>query len=500
MNRPEIKKISLTAVQDLFAGNLLKMLADVHASLPGDVYVTGGTVRDLLLARKPSDIDLTVVRRARQWAGELARVTGGTFVELGREEDAARVVWQGLDVDFTSFREGAASIEQELEKRDLTINSMALPIHDLLRGEVNTTAGDLAVIDPLHGQVDLAAAKVRVNSSHSFTSDPLRMLRVFRFAAVLDFTIESSTLEQVRWQRHRIRNVATERISYELFLLMASDSPHTCLQLMAECGLLWTILPELRAGVGMDQPASHHLDVFSHCLETLHQMEQVLADPSWYFPNQKDIINQYLHEERRPVLLKWAALFHDIGKPVTYGINEDKGGRITFYNHDLKGADIFTSLAGRLHWSTRESRFVAELISQHMRPFFLVNNMRQDTLTFKACLRLVRTVGSHLPGLFLLAMTDALAGKGEGSPEEIETEVAALFDRLRQVEIQHVAPVRKSPPLITGKDLIDELGLTPGPVFRKILEQVEEAHMAHTISSREQALQIASQLAKDTSL
>jgi poly(A) polymerase len=249
----------------------------------------------------------------------------------------------------------------------------------------------------------------------------------------------------------------------------------------------------------MEQPASHHLDVFEHCLEALHQMELVLADLPAYFPDNSADMEQYLQADRRVVQLKWAALFHDVGKPATYGINEDKGGRITFYNHDLQGADIFTSIARRLRWSSRDIKVVARLIAGHMRPFFLANNQRQGSLSLKACLRLVKSIGSHLPGLFLLAMADALAGKGDGSPEEMEQEVAGLFQRLTLVEQEHVTPVRTAPPLITGKDLINELHLSPGPLFRNILEQVEEAHMARIIESRAQALALAAEYVRHNS-
>ena len=163
--------------------------------------------------------------------------------------------------------------------------------------------------------------------------------------------------------------------------------------------------------------------------------------------------------------LKWAALFHDVGKPATFGVNEDKGGRITFYNHDLQGANLFSVIAGRLRWSRGDTQIVAALIATHMRPFFLANNRREGTLTLKACLRLVRKAGESLPGLFMLAMADALAGKGEGSPGEIEQEVSGLFERLQQVQDEHVAPVRAASPLLTGRDLIEELQLNPAPCF-----------------------------------
>uniref|UniRef100_UPI0040568276 HD domain-containing protein n=1 Tax=Candidatus Electrothrix sp. TaxID=2170559 RepID=UPI0040568276 len=217
------------------------------------------------------------------------------------------------------------------------------------------------------------------------------------------------------------------------------------------------------------------------------------------FPVTFPVMTEYLATKKRQVQMKWAALFHDVGKPVTYGINEDKGGRITFYNHDLRGADILTEIAGRLRWAKEDTSLIARLIAGHMRPFFLANNQRQGKLTLKACLRLVRKIGDHLPGLFLLAMSDALAGKGEASPEDIEQEVAGLFAHLLEVEEKHVAPVRTAPPLITGKDLIEKLGLTPGPLFREILDQVEEAHMEHRISTREEALALAASEAEDLS-
>ena len=317
------------------------------------------------------------------------------------------------------------------------------------------------------------------------------MLRVFRFAAVLDFAIHPDTLEMIRRQAEKIERVSRERVNHELELIMTSERAYPAFSQMRDCGLLWEVLPELQAGVGMDQPASHHLDVFEHCLETLRQMELLLADPGHFFPDSREQMEAWLQTGRHRVQVKWAALFHDIGKPATFGINEDKGGRITFYNHDLQGAAIFTEISQRLRRPTKDTALTASLITSHMRPFFLANNQRQNGLTLKACLRLVKTMGDDLPGLFLLAMADALAGKGEGSPEAMEQEVAGLFMKLLQVEEEHVAPVRSAPPLLTGQDLIHELGLKPGPCFREILELVEEAQMEHSISTREQGLALA---------
>ncbi|MGB5685885.1 MAG: hypothetical protein WBM35_08740, partial [Candidatus Electrothrix sp.] len=235
---------TIATIAALFPEDLLEKLATVQHELGGAVYLVGGSVRDLILGRVPGDIDLTVARDAEQWAERLRQLTGGTYVELGREEGAARVVLrQGLDVDFSSFRASARSIVEDLEKRDITVNALAVPVHDLLTGRCQNQER-LPVIDPVGGFADLKQQRVRAVTEKSFSDDPLRMLRVFRFAAVLDFTVESDTFEQVFQQRERIDRVAKERVAHELDLIMASPRAHRTFVEMRECGLLWQILPE----------------------------------------------------------------------------------------------------------------------------------------------------------------------------------------------------------------------------------------------------------------
>jgi poly(A) polymerase len=272
---------------------------------------------------------------------------------------------------------------------------------------------------------------------------------------------------------------------------MASGRAFEEMAAMAASGLLFAIIPELKAGVGMAQPASHHLDVFEHSLATLQWMQRIQKEPGEYFPRYAEVLAAYLLAGRNRVRLRWAALLHDVGKPATVTINEDRGGRITFYNHDLAGAELVAEVGRRLRWSGEDIAAVAGLVGLHMRPFHLGNVRRQQgELSLKACLRLVKSVGEALPGLFLLSMADALAGQGEGRPAEVELEVAALFARMEEVRREHVEPVRGRPPLITGRDLIMELGLTPGPVFREVLELVEEEQMAGVIASRGEALDL----------
>jgi poly(A) polymerase len=269
---------------------------------------------------------------------------------------------------------------------------------------------------------------------------------------------------------------------------------------MAESGLLWEVLPELSAGIGMEQPKSHHLDVWRHNLETLRQMERIIAAPSSYFPGPDDVMAVYLAGTRQHLRLKWAALLHDLGKPATFALRADKGNRITFYNHDQVGGRIFNTLALRLRWSNEERERVGRLITGHMHPFHLANVARAGTLTLRAAVRMIRKVGDDLPGLFLLAMADSLAGQGVERLEGMEEELVRLYRQLELIRSEHVAPVQSAVPLLTGKDLIEVLHLQPGPIFKRILAAVEEARMTGEVDTVDSALRLARAMVTDPSV
>ncbi|MBM9613284.1 HD domain-containing protein [Desulfobulbus rhabdoformis] len=463
------------------------------SELGGPLYLAGGVVRDLLLAKKPADIDCTVVCGARIWAQRLAEHTGGAYVPLGREEDAARVVRGGLSVDFSAFRLGAATIEADLGLRDLSCNAMAVQIDHWL---VNPSDTDqLALLDPIGGLPDLQTRLIRAAAESCFTDDPLRLLRAFRFAATLGFAIEQSTFARIREQRRLIVQPAPERITHELDAIMSSGNAWTTVRSMAQSGLLWELIPELVAGVDMEQPQSHHLDVFGHSLEALKQMERILASPGSWFQTGAAELQMYGGSSHMRTRLCWAALLHDLGKPPTYMRRADKDNRITFYHHDHVGASMVAELAVRFRWSNDDREYISSLVKHHMRPFFLANVVRDGQLTLRASIRLLRKMGTRLPGLFLLAMADSLAGKGEKSVAGMEEELSALYSHLQAVHRDHVAPVVKAKALVNGHDLIAQLGLTPGPLFKQILRRIEEAQMEGRVHSKEQGLQLAIDIA-----
>ena len=443
------------------------------------MYVAGGPVRDWLLGVEAKDLDLTVPAGAVLCAREVSGLLGGTFILLDEGEDVARVVWQGFTLDFSGFRNRSATIEEDLGQRDFTINAMAVP----LAPETGTLAS-LTVIDPFGGAADLARKRIRVPAVANLLADPLRLLRAYRFAATLGFAIEPETEAAIAAHGELLADPAMERVAYELGLIIDSDRAWQTVSRMAEIGLLWVVFPELVAGRDLMQPASHHLDVFGHSLEALRCLEKILLDPERYFPGQAKLFRN-LDQGKRVVLLKWAALFHDLGKPETHRLIEEK---ITFYNHDQAGAALFEGIAERLHWPKDDRFRVARLIALHMWPFHLSNARLRTGISRKACLRLVKAIGDDLADLFLLAMADSLAGQGEGKPEGMEENLAALLLEVHGVYEEHIQPVLSIPPLLTGHDLIGVFGLAPGPAFKEILDGLVTAQVEGLVMDRAGAL------------
>ncbi|HIJ90520.1 MAG: HD domain-containing protein [Desulfobulbaceae bacterium] len=444
------------------------------------MYVAGGPVRDWLLGVAAKDLDLTVPVGAVLCAREVCTLLGGTFVLLDESEDVARVVWQGFTLDFSGFRNQTTTIEEDLGQRDFTINAMAVA---LAPGSGGALAA-LTVIDPFGGVADLERKLIRTPALANLLADPLRLLRAYRFSAGLDFAIEARTEAAIAAHAELLSKPAMERVAYELGLIIASPRAWRTISRMAQTGLLWVVFPELVSGRGLVQPASHHLDVFEHSLEALHWLEKILLEPEAYFPGQGGLFLEAV-KGKRAFLLKWAALFHDLGKPETHRLLEEK---ITFYNHDQAGAAIFERIAERLHWPKDDRNRVARLIALHMWPFHLSNARLRTGITRKACLRLVKAVGDELAGLFLLAMADSLAGQGVGKPEGMEANLAALLFEVHGVYEEYIQPVFAGPPLVTGHDLIGIFALEPGPVFKEILEGVVTAQVEGVVANREQAL------------
>jgi len=429
---------NLLKLLDQYPGLIIRALAALIREKSSPCFIAGGTIRDWFMGLESKDLDVTVISDSFSWAEELAQEVGGTFVPMDEEEDVARVVWQGVIVDFSSFREGANSIEEDLLKRDFTINSMAVQFPSQIPYSWDST--DLPdILDPAGGQKDIHDKLIRSTSSAVFVSDPLRLLRAYRFMARFGFRIEPFTEKQIKEHVHLLYLASGERIAYELDSIMAAPDSIATIEAMHENGVLEELVPELYRGVGVKQPSSHHLDVFEHGIAALKHMESVQKNPGEYFLGHGEFLSTYLQEGRRKILLKWAALFHDLGKPETHKIREERDGRITFYNHDKEGARIFDIIADRYKWGKDDRDFVSLFISVHMWPFHLNNARRKTGLTPKAYLRLIKAVGEEFPGLFILAMADSLAGCGTGKPPLMEEDMASLYSEVAGVYKQTTA-------------------------------------------------------------
>ncbi len=463
---------------------LFKALERVSEELGRELFLVGGTVRDWLLGTIPNDLDFTVDCDAVQCCRTLIHaLNGGTFVPLGTvEEDAGRVVWKGLTIDFSSFRKGAGTIIEDLTLRDFTLNAIGLSYSDFCHQSEKIT-----LLDPLNGVQDLENGILRA-CPNAFVSDPLRMLRGYRMWARFGFSFDVETLKALHAHAPLLSRVSSERISYELDLIMASRRAHEVITAMAASGVLFQVIPVLEDGVGLTQPASHHLDVFGHSLAALGCMEEILANPQYFYPECNDLLHAYLARPGMAVVLKWGAFLHDLGKPATRKIHEDKGGRITFYNHDEVGRTLIQKLGRELRWSNEKRERVASLTAMHMHPFHLCNVRRTSGLSKKACLKLAKRAGDDLIGLFFLAMADSLAGKGEQKPDAMEEELGALLCEVLEIYRKDIAPALSGPRFVTGKDLIDLFSLHPGPQFSRILDMLQEAQVEGEVQNREEAL------------
>lgn len=463
----------------------LQALANLAAARSLEVHLVGGTVRELALGRASPDLDVAVSRQTLELARELADTLGGTFVLLDEKERTARVVWRQEILDLAEFR--APNLEGDLRGRDFTFNALALDLEAVLGRR------PLKLFDPLGGLADLELGRIRMVAPENLACDPLRLLRAYRFAATHGFAVSPETAAAIERYAGRFSRVAGERVHQELFLLLAAPQAAPVLREMDRVGLLTQIFPEVVDMKGVTQDGFHHLDVFHHALETVAHLEEVLARPRSFFNELAPEVAGYTAAAPRPVLLKMAALFHDVGKPQVQE-RRQAPDRYTFYYHEKVGVEIFTAAALRLRMSNEESRGVIKLIQLHMRPFLLMPQFRRGQLSVRALGRLVRAARPDLPGLFALAMADSLAAQGSQKPPDSERVLADLADAAYRFLKERLEPQERRPRLVSGHDLIKVLGLKPGPRFRALLTAVEEAQWEGAVRTREEALELVRRL------
>ena len=455
---------------------LFQTLRQTADRLGSACYLTGGLVRDWLLGRPTRDIDLAVSRQAVELAREFAQAAQGTFVLLKRDRETARVILPDLQFDFAGFR--APSLPGDLRDRDFTINSLALPLAPAFGPD------PWDPIDPLNGAGDLARGIIRRCGPNSFIQDPLRLLRAYRLKAQLGMEIEPETRQGLKNWGSALNRSAPERRLYEWLQLLAQPAAGPSLSLMNEDGILDILFPEFLPLKNTPQNSFHHLNVFDHSFQAFQSLEQLLAGESRLPPELIEALKTCPENGAQRPYLKWTALVHDLGKPATA---ERKDDRWTFHSHDRLGQELFIKIAERFRLGHQARDTMVRLIGWHMRPFHLLQEKTKGRLTPRALLRLVKEINQDLNSVFLLALADCRAAQGPDHPPDLEDRLIRLWQEALQIQKEVIVPLSSAPPLITGNDLI-QLGLAPGPLFKKMIDRIKEEQWSGAITTREEAL------------
>ncbi|MFZ2633266.1 MAG: HDIG domain-containing metalloprotein [Desulfosalsimonadaceae bacterium] len=433
-------------------------------------YLVGGTVRDMILGIPPKDYDLVTLDDPRQTAGRIAESIAGRVVALGKPGKMVfRVITRGLSLDVTPA--SGASIEEDLKKRDFTVNALA----------VSLSSGRL--IDLFNGALDLQNKIIRMISVDNLRADPIRLLRAYRLAAFLNFSIDPETGRSIAAEASRISTSAGERVRDELMKLLDTPGAHRYVSQMDDAGLLTAIFPELLPLKACSQNEYHQFDVFEHTMQAVDYLEKLLHTPENLIPEHHSLKNVQPAINRWP-LLKYAILLHDIGKPQTRSV--DTNGRVHFYHHEQESADMARKINRRLRLSNRQQTYVDFIIRHHLKPLSLFTAFQKDKLSQKAITRFFLKCDDLSTDLFIHAIADIL-GKGIA---ENATAFMEFADHMCKAYSGTFIPMAGHPRLLNGDDLIREFGLAPSPLFSKILRHVEEERLSQTIRTRDDALSV----------
>jgi len=429
------------------------MIGQAGQELGMPVYIVGGIVRDRFLGRPSHDIDIVclgsgiaLAKKVRDMLPEKPKIA--IYRRFGT---AMMVTKSGLELEFVGARKESyrsdsrkptvenGTIEDDQNRRDFTINAMAVSLNPDNFGEV---------IDPFNGLEHLQQKLLvtPLEPGKTFSDDPLRMLRAIRFATQLDFRIEASTFDAIHQYRNRINIVSQERITIELQKIMAAPKPSKGWILLFKSGLLEIIFPELYAMHGVEVKNNiGHKDNFYHTVQVLDNLAEK-SDNIW---------------------LRWAALLHDIGKPVTKRWSEDSGW--TFHGHEAIGANMVKRIFKKLKLPLgAEMKYVRHLVRLHQRPIALTNKEISES----AIRRIIFEAGENLDDLMELCESD-ITSKSQEKVERYKRNYAKL--RLKFKEVEQRDHIRNWQPPVDGEEIMQTFNIPPGRVVGLIKDHIREA-------------------------
>ena len=436
-------------------------------------WIVGGALRDELLGRPVVDVDIAVAGDPAAAARELAAELRGPVFQLSEAFGAWRVIDRagGRVFDFSPLQ--GHTIEEDLARRDFTVNAMARP----------RDGGSL--IDPLGGRADVESGTLRVLGARAYQSDPLRALRLARFAAELGFAPDEETERLTRAAAPRVAEASAERVFAELRRLVIADRALAGLEIADRLGLLRTVLPELADLHSVEQSHYHHLDVYDHTIEVFARLIELDAEAR---PELRAVLDEPLADElTRGQALRLGALLHDIGKPATHALRDD--GRVTFIGHDRLGAEMIRELCGRLRTSERLSVFLQGIARHHLVLGFLVHERPLDR---RSVFRYLKRTAPVEVEVTLLSCADRQATRGRRAEDAIPAHMelaAELMDAA--LEWRAAGPPR---PLVRGDELARALEIEPGPELGRLLAELEEAAYAGDVATRDEAIELARRL------
>lgn len=456
---------------------MLKLIGQLVADQETQGYLVGGYVRDMLLRRPTKDIDLVVESDVFTIAQRLAVLLQGSYVALDQKNQVARVVLpqpSQLQIDISQMQ--GTDMQADLTRRDFTINALALPLTNLTQP-----------LDLVGGRRDLANKTIRLVKPAAFSKDPGRILRAFRLAAELNFTIHPQTMAAIPPVLHKLPLVSGERIWAELAKLLACPTAGSYLVLAHQAVDLWpSIIPLVKVLQNTKQNYYHRVDVWQHSLETLLSLEKLLLAAPWP-QGIAATLNKHLNSQlsgvgSRLVILKLACLMHDGGKAVTGATQPD--GRITFYRHAQEGVEFAADLASRLRLSNEEKDTLLLLVAKHMQPLNLFN---EPQATAAASYRFFKQVKDALFECLLLSLADVTATYQSTAQVGYQQHI----NHLLHLAINEGHIYRHPPRLVDGHLLMQHLQLKPSPTVGWLLQKIAEAQVEGKVTTPAQGLALA---------
>ncbi len=426
------------------------VIAGVAEDLDSKVFIVGGYVRDLILHRENSEIDFTVIGDVLSFVEETAKRLNVKNVAVFKRFGTAHFKYGGIDFEFVGARKESysknsrkpevapGSFEDDIKRRDFTINTLAISLNPEDFGEV---------IDLFNGLKDINEKLIRtpLDPFVTFDDDPLRIMRAFRFAAQLQFSVVPGIMEAAEKMRERLKIVSQERITDEFLKILKSPKPSTGLKLLYESKVMEVVFPEIARLGGVEQRKDHHhKDVFLHTIQVVDNVAKVSSD----------------------VWLRFAALVHDIAKPATKKFVEGTGW--TFHGHEELGARMLKKIFYRMKLPLSKLPYVEKLVRLHLRPIALVS----DEVTDSAIRRLIVAAGEDLDDLITLCRADITSK----NPQKV-SRYLANYDKVMQKvkDVQEKDKLRAFQSPVKGDVIMKVCNLKPSRKVGEIKKAIEEA-------------------------